>query len=534
MNKWLASGLALSLLIGGCGKKEKTYHPLTQELRLNLHGEPPTLDPRKASDTTSISVQKMCFEGLTRIDPNKQPILAAAEALEISSDQKRYTFTLRQANWSDGTPVTAMDFEKTWKMMLDPTFLCESVNDLYIISNAKAAKEQHCSLEEVGVKALDERTLQVDLEHPTPYFLSALSTHSFFPTPIHIINAYPDWIHHHYVTNGAFCLKEWRHQDMILLEKNPHYWDRKNVKLEKISLMLIEEESTELSMFENDELDWAGYPLSTLPIDAISTLNKKTQLEHYMIAGTYYYIFNTKKVPFNNVNIRRAFALAINRQLIVANILQMGQPVALGLIPPMMWKNPQTYFKDNDIAEAKKYLTQGLHELGMTVQELPTITLTYNTSTAHHKIAQAIQEQWHQALGIKVKLENKEWKVFLDELRLQKFQIARMGGLANINDPIAFLDFYRYLSSVNNYSQWTNSQFSELLGYADLCMDAEKRIALLKEAEKVLIQEMPIIPIYFYTGAYLKKPYVKGIYVSELNDLDPKWAYVEVDDQISQ
>ena len=316
--------------------------------------------------------------------------------------------------------------------------------------------------------------------------------------------------------------------------KIPNIGTRDNVKLEKVHLLLVEDDSTELSMFENNELDWAGYPLSGLPIDAISSLSKKGDLGRYEIAGTYYYIFNVKEFPFTNANIRKAFTLAINRQSIVTNVTQGGQPPATGLIPPTMWKDPRPYFQDNDLAEAKRLLTLGLKELGITAEELPTITLSYNTLSSHHKIAQAIQEQWHQALGIRVKLENKEWKVFLDELRHHKFQIARMGGLANINDPITFLDFYRYLSSSNNHSQWTNPKFSELLEQADQTADADKRMVLLKEAEKVLMNDMPIAPIYYYTGVYLKKPYVKGVFLTELNDFDLKWAYVELNDQVSR
>jgi oligopeptide transport system substrate-binding protein len=288
-----------------------------------------------------------------------------------------------------------------------------------------------------------------------------------------------------------------------------------------------------LSMFEHNELDWAGYPLSVLPTDAIPSLVKKGTLQQYMIAGTYYYVFNTKQFPFTNVNIRKAFTLAINRQAIVKNVTQAGQLPAMSLIPPTMWK-VTPYFQDHDIAEAKKYLDHGLQELGITVDQLPTITLSYNTSQAHHKIAQAIQEQWNQALGIKVKLENKEWKVFLDELRHYQFQIARMGGLATVNDPMTFLDFYRYLSSHLNHSQWTNPEFSELLEKADLATDPDQRMALLRRAEQVFMDDMPIAPIYFYTGVYLKKPYVKGIFLTELSELDLKWAYLECHDQIPQ
>lgn len=528
MNRWIVTGIALSLCLAGCGKNTKNYRPTSQEIRFNLHSEPPTLDPRKATDTVSISVLKNCFEGLTRIDPKGETIPAAAEKIEISEDQTRYTFTLRDAKWSDGTLVTAHDFEKTWKTMLDPAFPCQFAIDLYIIKNAKAAKTQRCPIDEIGVKALDDKTLQVDLEHPVPYFLSALSTHSFFATPSHIVDKYPNWTEEHYVSNGPFFLKQWRHHDVIILEKNPQYWDKNNVKLEKVNLLLIEDQSTELSMFENNEIDWAGYPLSELPIDAVSSLKEKGGIEHYPISGTYYYVFNTKEFPFTSVNIRKAFALAINRLSIVANVTQMGQIPATGLVPPTMWKNPEDYFKDNDIAEAKKLFALGLKELGITADALPPITLSYNTLQSHHKIAQAIQQQWHQNLGVQVKLENKEWKVYLDELRRHNFQIARLGGLANFNDPINFLDYYRYLSSSNNHSQWSNPHFSELLEQADETADRDRRVALLKEAEKILIDDMPIAPIFFYMGTYLKKPYVKGIFLSDLNDLDLKWAYLEL------
>lgn len=532
MKQWILSALALSLLLMSCSKQEKVYRPKTQELRLNLHSEPPTLDPRKATDTVSISVLKMCFEGLTRIDPSGHPIPAAATKIEISSDQTRYTFTLRETIWADGKPVTAYDFEKTWKTILDPLFPCEFASDLYILKNGQAAKEKKCSLDQIGIKALDAQTLQVDLEHPIPYFLEALSTHAFFPCPSHITEQYPDWTKEHYIGNGVFYIKEWKHLNVINLEKNPRYWDRDSVRLEKISLALIEDESTELSMFENGELDWAGYPFSSLPSDALATLSQKKELCHYSIAGTYFYIFNTKQFPFTNSNIRKAFSLAINRAEIVTNITQMHQIPATGMVPPMMWQDPPTYFQDHDVKEAKRFFALGLKELGITADELPPLTLSYNTMSAHHKIAQAIQAQWLKALGVRVHLENKEWKVFLDELKHRQFQIARMGGLANINDPSTFLDYYRYLSSSNNHSQWTNPHFTELLEQADLSTDPEQRLELLKKAEQLLIDEMPIAPIYFYTGAFLKKPYVKGVYLSELNDADFKWAYVETHDQV--
>lgn len=530
MNTWIVSGLLFPLVLAGCGKQGRTYRPTTQELRLNLHSEPPTIDPRKATDSVSVSIVDLCFEGLTRIDPSGQIIPAAAEKIDVSWDKKKYTFTLREAKWSDGTPVTAGDFETTWKTILGPAFACEFASDLYVLKNARAAKTGRCLLSEVGVRALDEKTLQVELAHPAPWFLSALASHSFVPAPAHITETFTNWTEDHYVGNGPFMIREWEHRNFIGLEKNPHYWDKKNTRLEKVLLTLCEDETTELTMFENGELDWAGCPLSTLPTEALGSLAKKGELNSYAIAATYYYVFNTQGFPFTNINIRRAFSLAIHREAIVQNVTQMGQTPAMAIVPPMLWKHPRSYFKDNDLQEARRLFALGLEELGLKAEEFPAVTLSYNTMIGHHKIAQAIQQQWQEALGIRVTLENKEWKVFLDELRHHKFQIARMGGVANICDPTTFLDFFRYLSSSNNYSQWSHPRFSELLEQADLAKDEETRIPLLEEAESLLMHEMPIAPVYFYTGAYLRKPYVRGIHLSELNSLDLKWAWVELDD----
>ena len=527
MNRWIVLSFSLPLFLSGCGKKKDDYRPSSQELRLNLHSEPPTLDPRKAVDITSIPVIKMCFEGLMRIGRDGQPEFAAAERVEISPDQKQYTFYLRNAHWSDGKKVSAYDFEKSWKTMLGANFLCEFAIDLYLLKNGKATKEGLCPIDEVGVHALDERTLHIELEHPVPYFMSALATHSFYPTPIHVIENSSDWVNENYVGNGPFQLTKWRHHHSIVVEKNPYYWDKEKVKLEKIQLVLIEDLSTELSMYENNELDWAGHPLSALPEDALPTLALREEFEKFPISGTYFYVFNTKAFPFNNVNMRKAFTLAIDRQAIIDHVTLSKQLPATALVPPTMWNNDLPFFKDHDVDEARRLFQLALKELNIKKEELPPITLSYNTLSAHHKIAQAVQQQWNEAFGIRVHLENKEWKVFLDELRQHQFQIARLGAVASINDPSTFLDYYRYLSSSNNHSQWTSPPFSELLEEADLTADAEKRILLLRKAEKILMDEMPIAPLYFYMGSYLKKPYVKQVYLSELLDVDFKWAYLE-------
>ncbi|MGE3535489.1 MAG: peptide ABC transporter substrate-binding protein [Parachlamydiales bacterium] len=531
--KWsFCFSLPLLLVMSACQNSSSSSHrPTKQELRLNIHSEPPTLDLRKATDTTSIAIIKMCFEGLVRLDENNTPVPGVAERFENSDDFKTFMFYLRDAKWSDGKPITAYDFEATWKTMLSPAFPCEFANDLFILKNGQAAKLNRCPVDAVGVKAVDEKTLIVELDHSVPYFLQLAATHAFFAVPNHVAVAHSDWADNSgekFVCNGPFKMKEWRHYNFIEVQKNAQYWDQDSVRLEKISLALIEDENTELTMFENGELDWAGSPMSTLPIDALATLKKTGNVTTYPMSGVYYYIFNTKEFPFNNVHIRRAFALSINRKAIIDNITQSDQVPAMAMIPPTMWKEDRGYFQDHDLKEARKEFDLGLKELNITLSQFPPITLSFNSASAHHKIAQAIQEQWHRTFGVKVRLENKEWKVFLDEMRHHKFQVARMGGIANFRDPLSFLELYKYLSSSNNHSQWTNPRFTQLLEKAELTVDQQERTALLLEAEKILIEEMPIAPIYFYTGSYMKKPYVKNVHLSDLADVDFKTAYVEI------
>ncbi len=529
----LRSFLLLPILLLGCHKGSKAPQaPKTQEIRFNIHSEPPSLDPRKSTDLTSVLLIKLCFEGLTSMNRDNGVELALAKEVQISKDQKTYTFLLRDALWSDGKPVTAFDFEDTWKTILSPSFPCPFANDFYLIENAAQAKMGLVSLDSVGIKAPDEKTLIVTLAHPAEYFLSLTATHAFFAVPKHIAHVSPEFADHGgdlYVGNGPFHLKEWKHYRSLSFEKNPTYWDKDSVKLEKISCFLIEDEGSELAMYENGDVDWAGNPFSSLPLDAVPSLQKQGSLNIHEFAGIYFYIFNTKVYPFDNVHIRRAFTLAMNRKLIVDNITQLGQRVATAYVPPSLWKGQEvSYFSDNDVEGARKEFALGLAELGITKEEFPKVTLTYNTMSGHHKIAQAIQGQWLEVLGVHVALSNREWKVFLDELQNHKFQIARMGSVASFDDPMTFLDLYRYLSSSNNYSGWTNPTFTKLLDKSDLCTDEKERFKLLRAAEKLFLEDMPLAPIYFTSGGYLQKPYIKQVFLSNLNDINLKKAYIEV------
>ncbi len=528
-HKTVLSLLCLSCFVS-CTSSSPPKSLSSQEIRLNIHSDPVTLDPSKARDITSVCILKMCFDGLMRNDESGKTAPAIAEKYDISPDYKIYTFYLREAVWNDGHDVSAYDFEYAWKQFLDPLSPSDFAYDLYIIKNAKAVKENRMAKEQLGVKAINEKTLVVELEHPTPYFLDILATVSFLPLPRHIVEGNSLWASgdlSSYTSNGPFSLKSWKHHNAIALEKNSLYWDVAKVRLEKVSLLIIPDENTDLHMYENNEVDWVGSPLSSIPSDAISYLSQSKEFSYHPYAGIYYYLFNVKQYPLNNVHVRKALTLSINRAEIVDNITQTKQRPACSLIPPMMWNRSKCYFQDADGAQANLFLAKALEELGITIEQFPPITLCYNTTSGNHIIAQAIKQQWEKTLGIKVELQNKEWKVFLDELSHQQFQVARMGSVASINDPSSFLDTFRTDSAYLNYSQWTNVSFIQLLDEAENTIDKEKRLQLLADAEAILMDHMPLAPIYFTNGSYMKKTYVKGVQLSELADIDLKFAYMD-------
>lgn len=536
--------LVLSMFLAACGGKDNAdsgekggdkgekKSDVPQELRVNINSEPPSLHPGLATDSTSGNVLRQVLEGLTRINKDGEPEPAAAKDIKVSDDLKVYTFELRDAQWSNGDPVTAKDFETAWKWVLDPANQSEYAELLYYIKGASAAHSGQGSLDDVGIKVVDDKTLEVTLENPTPYFTELTAFYTYLPFNSKVAEANPNWANdagENYTSNGPFVLSQWAHSDKVVLEKNDKYWDADTVKLDKIEMYMINDPNTELSMFESGELDWAGTPTGNLPTDAMQALKDEGRLTTHTIAGVYKYKFNTTVAPFDNVNIRKAFALAINRQELIDNITQGEQVPAMALVPPTMFpENEKGYFKDNDVEKAKEYLQKGLEEMGLKdASELPAISLSYNTSEAHQKIAQAIQDMWKNNLGVEVSLDNQEWKVYLEKLDTLDYQIGRLGWLADFNDPITFLDIYRDPKGGNNDTGWSNKEFQDLLAKSATEADHEKRMQILKDAEAVFMDEMPVAPIYFYTFNWVKAENLKDVVVSDTGEVQYKWAYFE-------
>jgi oligopeptide transport system substrate-binding protein len=502
-----------------------------QTLRLNLGTEPPSLDPRQAIDLTSGIVLKMLYDGLTRMATNGKTKPSVAKTITVSEDLKTYTFKLRDSLWSNGDPVTAHDFSYAWKWILDPKNDARYAYQLYVIKNAKAAKEGKISLDDVGIHVIDDSTLIVELEYPTPYFLELTSMMMYYPVnkKSAVKGAANDGKPaDQYISNGPFQLISWRHNNELTLEKNKLYWDASSVRLDEIRLFVINDATTELHLFESGELDWAGTPLSVgLPNDAILSLKESGNLHIKPEAATYFYEFNTEKFPLNNKKLRKALAYAINRKAIVENITQANQIPATSFLPPLLALQGTPYFPDADIQTAQKLLKEALSELGLTLEDLPKITISYNTSENHHKIAQAVQQQINQALGIKIELNNLEWKVYLDALSGHNFDIGRLSWIADFNDPITFLQIFKYKSNSTNSTGWENPEYIALLDESSREPNRKKRLALLQKAETILMDEMPIIPIYFIMNSYLKNPKLQNVYLSGLGDIDFKWAYFE-------
>ena len=500
-----------------------------QELSVNIKTEPPSLHPGTSTDTTSSAVLDQVFEGLTRVNQEGEVEEGMAESWDVSDDELTYTFHLREdATWSNGDPVTAEDFEYAWKWVLDPeTPDTDYAYQLYPIKNAEEAKEEDGSLDDVGITVEDEHTLVVELEQPTEYFLELTAFYTFYPINEEVASDNEDWATdagEDYVTNGPFTLESWDHKDNIVVEKNEDYWDADTVNLETITMHMVDDENTALQMYESDDLDWIGDPVDSVPLAAIPTMKDADELEISDRSGVYYYSFNTEEEPFDNENIRKAFAYALDRTSIVENITQGEEKPAMGLVPPAIFEeNEEGYFEDNDVEKAKEYLEEGLDELGE--DELPTIKLSYNTDEGHEAIAQAAQDIWKEELGVEVELNNEEWNVFLDSMGEGDYQVGRMGWIADFNDAINFLEIFETVGG-NNYTNWEDDEYKELLQDSRKELDSDKRIEILREAEDIFMDNMPLAPVYFYTNLFAHKDNVKGITVSPIGNIQFKWGYI--------
>lgn len=516
--------MTLSLTVG-CSKSDNNE----QVLRYALEAEPATLDPAKSTAIPESLVELQLFEGLTRLDAKDQPTPGVAEKWEVTPDGLKYIFYLRQnAKWSNGDLVTAADFEFAWKRALSPEFASENAYMLFPVKNSQAYNEKKLAADAVGVKALNDRTLEVTLEKPTAYFLSLVAFHAFYPVHQKTVATKPDTWANDVTTligNGPFKITNWVHSGQIQFTRNDQYWDAAAVKLAKMEWPISDSQSTRLSLLENKQVDMMVEP----PVVEHDRLNKEGLLKISPYLGTYYYVFNSQKAPFDNPKVRKALSLGINRDALAKNVIKGGKKpayawVAPGLVNPATGKDFREEggnYAIEDIALAKKLLIEAGYPGG---QGLPPITILFNTGEMHKSIAEAIQEMWKQNLGVSATLTNQESKVFLESRTQGEFQVARASWVGDYADPMTFMDVFK---DPSNDAKYSNPAYNNLIEQAQSTIDQKIRMQAMHDGEKVLFDDAVILPIYYTTQPFVARPYVKGYFWSVLGLADFKTAFIE-------
>jgi oligopeptide transport system substrate-binding protein len=512
MLNWFLSSLLLLIFCTGCEQHSQREVP-GKVLHFSVNRDPATLDPRKGGEVVSSLFHFLLFEGLTTtaVDGTIQPALA--EKIDLSEDRLTYTFHLRDANWSDGSPITAEDFEITWKTHLNPSFPSPTAHLLFPIKNAESAKRGQVSLDAVAIKAINSKTFEVTLNTPTPYFLEIAAFCSFAPVHTKITRDHPDWANRpgkYLVCNGPYLLKSLKHNQECVLVKNPHYWNSSNINIDTLHISIIDNEMTTFYLFENGKLDFIASELSPIALDALREYSKNPILSTFCEAGSTVCFFNTERFPFNNKHIRQAFALAMNRKEIVNNISEINETAALGPIPVALKREEKNFFHDHAVEEARHHLQQGLEELGLhSAKDLEEVVYCYPNTEKDRKTALIIQQQWFKTLGVRVKLEQHEYKTLQSNFFQRNYTAGQGLWLAQYTDQMSILERFKSKLNIKNYSGWENPAFIQLLENSNYATTTEERLQILDQAEALLVEHMPISPIFHWKPARLAQPHIK-------------------------
>lgn len=501
--------------------------------------EPQGLDPHVVTGVPENHLIRALFEGLAVKNPyTLEPEPGVAERWEFSADRRVITFHLREdALWSNGDQMTAHDYVWSWQRALNPAMGNLYAYMLYPVRNAEAfATGQIDDFHEVGVKALDDRTLQVTLTEPTPFFLQLMDHYSTFalhrPTIEKFGKAtdrFTRWTRvENIVSNGAFRLTEWKLNRRISMAKSDTYWDRDNVKLNGVVFYPTENIVSEERMFRVGQLHYT----QTIPLDKIPVYQAMENSPYVQAPylGTYFFLINTTRPPVDDVRVRKALSMSIDRQKLNDTVLQKSNVPAYSITPPgtLGYEPPKLF--DYDPEQARQLLADAGFPDG---QGWPGLELIYNTSESHRKIAVALQQMWKDVLNIQVTISNQEWKVYLDSVTQMEFDIARRGWIGDYVDPNNFLDLY-LTDGGNNNTGFSDPRYDEMITkLAPQAKTREERFAIFKEAETMLMEQMPILPIYTYTSKHLIHPSVKGLPANLMDSLNLKYVWLDPDAQQS-
>lgn len=533
-------------LIAGCGTKKVEVEKIdvnqksddvVQEVVDAITGQPANLDPAVCNSIDEMNIDAMLFEGLYRKGPNGQIEFGAAEKVDKSPDNLTYTFIIKKdAKWSDGKPVTAYDFEYAWRRVLTPGFETDVDYMMYFIKDAEKFRKGEAK--EFGVKAINETTLEVKLEKPVPFFDQILTFHSYYPVRKDIVERDPKnwWSKEEtLIGNGPFKISKWEkgtNIPYIEVIKSDSYWDKKNVKLSKITTKVI----------DGADVQWENYQQGKIDIGLLvpndRDINQMLEGREIISAPsltTEYYVFNLSKKPFNDLKVRKAINMIIDRQRIVTEVKKGASPATAFVPYGIPEKTTDLDFrkeggnlidpviKENTIKEAQTLLAEAGYKDG---KGFPVIKLLINNTTRNNAIASIVKDSLKQSLNIEVQVVALESALFKQEKKNLNFDICRMNWVADFADASNFLDLFETNSS-NNIGKWSSSEYDKLIKEAGNSLDNSVRIEKLHDAEKILIGEAPILPVYFDANIYYHKPYVKNFTRSSLEEKNFRIVYID-------
>jgi oligopeptide transport system substrate-binding protein len=504
-----------------------------------------SLDPAAITGQPEMRVLHCLYEGLTVKDPaTLEPLPAVAESWDVSPDGLRYTFHLRPARWSNGDPLTAADFAWSWRRLLAPETGAQYAYQLWCVRGARAFSLAERELEgqwaAVGLDAPDERTLEVELERPTPYFLALTSSPPLFP--VHRASLedaqerFPDswqseWLRPgRMVSNGPFCLVERRLNDRLRLERNREYWDFAHVAFASMDVLAIEHPVAALNLYLAGEIDW----IERVPTSLVTALRTRDDFHPTPYLGTYFYRVNTTHPPFDDARVRRALALAIDRRAICEKIMKKGERPSWSLTPEGFAGYPRPELAHagtaddagrgrsfaSDLDEARRLLAEA--GFGPRGAPLPPLTIHFNSSETHRDIAEVVGATWTRVLGVPVHFANEEGKVYLDTQCRLDYDVSRSSWIGDYPDPNTFLEVF-VGGGENNRTGWANATYDELVRGAANEPDPAKRLAMLAEAEALLLEELPILPVFGYVSQNLVSPRLDGFHENLQDEHPPKF-----------
>jgi oligopeptide transport system substrate-binding protein len=522
MMRWL---LCLVVLAGltGCGIGPTPSGPSKRGpavFRLNLGTEPPELDPIRVTDLTSMNVLGQLQRGLVQFNAHNQVVPAIAQRWTLSPDGKTYRFTLDpKGTWSDGHPVTAQQFVEGWQRALNKANGSEYAFFLFDVVGAKAYFEGTLTdFTHVGVKALNAHTLQITLVHPVAFFTALLAAPVTYPARLDVIKRYGDtWTEAgHMPSNGPYVLHQWQHEEKLVLTPNPRFTSTSKPQHPvTVDMVMINDANTSVAMYEQGSLDFIETP-STLPAFEVRRLSPRPDYHSGSLHALFYLGFNTRKLPFNNKLVRRAFAMATQRGLL-PQLLQAGQTPTSGWITPgLSGYNPTVGLAYNPTV-AKHLLQQA----GYTAQHpLPPITLGFRTMMDIQKECEIVQYSWLKTLGASVKLDNMDWKVYLNRLATDAPPVFRLSWYVDYPDSDSFMSLFT-TGNGNNHTGWTNARYDRLVKQASQAQSPTQRAQLYQQAQTLLLNdEAVIVPLYAPKKGYLLNHAFTGLGVNGLNLLN--------------